>query len=62
MKATVCRQEIEHNGVIYRTNGNGWQVQMFGTYGPGCKGIPSYRFCSIPESKVPDEVQRSAKS
>ena len=60
MKANVVRKEIEHGGVFYRTNGRTWEVQMFGTYGPGCKGIPSYRFVSIPESKVPDSVKRAA--
>lgn len=59
MEANVCRKEIEYGGVFYRTDGKYWEVQMFGTYGPSCKGIPSYRYQSIPESKVPDEVKRA---
>lgn len=60
MKANICRKEIEYGGVVYRTDGRTWQVMCFGTYGPSCNGIPSYRFCGVDESKVPDEVKRAA--
>jgi hypothetical protein len=60
MSTRVVRKEIDHNGVIYRTNGKIWEAQMFGTYGPSCGGIPSYRFVRIDESKVPREVIESA--
>lgn len=56
MEAIVCRKEINYGGTVYRTNGHTWEVQMFGTYGPSCKGIPSYRFVAISESKVPGTV------
>ena len=55
--AKVCTKIIEHEGVFYKKSENGWLVEMYGTYGPRCNGIPSYRFMPIPEHKVPREVR-----
>lgn len=60
MSTRIVRKEINHNGVIYRINGEKWEVLMFGTYGPSCGGIPSYRFERIEESRVPREVISAA--
>lgn len=60
--AEITEQTIKHGKNSFKTDGRGnWKVLMFGTYSPACKGIPSYRYVKIDESKVPEEVKRLAK-
>lgn len=60
MEAKVCEKTIVWGKQRYRTNGKDWLVQMWGTYSPDCKGIPSYRYMPIPEDRVPKEVREQS--
>lgn len=59
MEAKVCRKEIQYGKNRFKTDGESWQVLTWGWHGPSCV-TPSYRFISIPKSKVPEKVLREA--
>lgn len=60
MKAKICETTttIAYDKARYRVNTNNkWSTLMWGTW-PDSNGIPSYRWESIPEDKVPDMVRK----
>lgn len=61
MKAELHGITISYGKSIYKKIGENWSVLMWGTFGPGCKGIPSYKYVGIPEIKVPKEVKQIGK-
>jgi hypothetical protein len=60
MKATVCEKTIAWGKNRYRvdTKGN-WQCLVFGSHSPNDPPVGlSWKWISIPENKVPDEVKK----
>ena len=58
--AKILDKTIAHDNRLYKTDGESWSAMMWGTYGPSCNGIPSWKWMPIPSDKVPDAVKREA--